>query len=92
MRVALTARTVSQSEPAPAGSEGTKDETPPGEFETLIIEVAELYFDVQKDKEKGADKDADAHKSEGRQDFMQGAACKGDYDNLTAAERTVRVS
>ena len=89
MRLALTARTVSQSEPAPAGTEGTKDETPPGPFEKLIMEVAELYYDVQKDKEKASEKDSDAKKSEGRQEFMQDAACKGNYDNLTPAERTV---
>ena len=92
VRAVLTARTVSQSEPAPGGTEGTKDETPPGPFEKLIIEVAELYYDVQKEKEKPSEKDNDAKKSESRQEFMQDSACKGSYDNLTAAERTVSLS
>lgn len=36
-----------QSEPAAAGSEGTKDETELGDFETALIEVAELYKEAK---------------------------------------------
>ena len=41
-----------QNEPAAAGTTGTKDETALGEFENLIIEVAELHREA-KELEKG---------------------------------------
>ncbi|KAL1529663.1 hypothetical protein AB1Y20_000604 [Prymnesium parvum] len=79
-----------QSEPAAAGTEGTmKDERPLGEFETLLIEVAELYNEVKAEKEKAeSDKDADAKKTDSRNEFMQDAACMGNFEAMSKAERS----
>ncbi|KAL1499463.1 hypothetical protein AB1Y20_011667 [Prymnesium parvum] len=78
-----------QSEPAEAGTEGTKDERPLGEFETLLIEVAELYNEVKAEKEKAESaKDADIKKTDSRNEFMQDAACKGDFQAMSKEERT----
>ncbi|KAL1505055.1 hypothetical protein AB1Y20_000129 [Prymnesium parvum] len=78
-----------QSEPAEGGTEGTKDERPLGEFETLLIEVAELYNEVKAEKEKAeSEKDADIRKTDSRNEFMQDAACKGDFEAMSKEERT----
>ena len=78
-----------QQEPAAGGTEGTKDETALCEFETLIIEVAELYNEVKLEKEETeTEKKGEAKKSDDRQKHMQDETVKGDYDCMSPDERT----
>mmetsp|Transcript_2695 Transcript_2695/g.5626 ORF Transcript_2695/g.5626 Transcript_2695/m.5626 type:complete len:390 (+) Transcript_2695:14-1183(+) len=77
-----------QSEPAAAGTEGTKDETALGEFEKLIIEVAEIYNDVKVEKVNlENEKSGEKEKQDSRQERMQDEACKGDFEEMSADER-----
>lgn len=81
---------LSQSEPAAAGTEGTKDETALGEFEKLIIEVAEIYNDVKVEKVNlENEKSGEKEKQDSRQERMQDEACKGDFEDMSADERAV---
>ncbi|KAL1529507.1 hypothetical protein AB1Y20_000453 [Prymnesium parvum] len=76
-----------QAEPAPAGTEGTKDERPLGEFETLIIEVSELFHEAKKlEKEKKDCVEADAAETARRDEDMQSESVKKKYGGMSEAE------
>ncbi|KAL1510854.1 hypothetical protein AB1Y20_005688, partial [Prymnesium parvum] len=76
-----------QAEPAPANTEGTKDERPLGKFETLIIEVSELYHEAKKlEKEKKDGVEADAAESARRDEDMQSESVKRKYGGVSEDE------
>ncbi|KAL1526694.1 hypothetical protein AB1Y20_015395 [Prymnesium parvum] len=72
-----------QAEPAEAGTEGTKDEAPLGEFGRLILEVAELWNESKLlEKEKKDSKESDQTESLKQHSDMQAEAVKKKYAGL----------
>mmetsp|Transcript_40463 Transcript_40463/g.100446 ORF Transcript_40463/g.100446 Transcript_40463/m.100446 type:complete len:250 (+) Transcript_40463:63-812(+) len=86
-----------QAEPAEAGTEGTKNEAPLGEFGTLIVEVAQLWNEsklLEKEKKDGKESaQVESHKEHSE---MQAAAVQKKYGSMSAQElhgsRSVRVA
>ena len=78
-----------QAEPAAAGTTGTKDESALGEFEQLIMDVAELHKEAkQLEKAKKEDKETVDLTLAKEGKFMQDKAVNKRYGNLTQDDIT----
>ena len=76
-----------QAEPAEGETEGTKNEEPLGEFENLIIDVAEIRDEAKKLMADATDaKDKEVEKTRKREASMQDESTKTQYEGLNPGE------